>query len=502
MNKIIPLIILIAFIIVASIVSISLMISGFVWIGLLSSFLMALTVIIFTFKKAYPFRFMFPGLITFVLFMILPMIFTIYIGFTNLSTGHMLDQSAVYDILKKETHIPANAKSYRFWLVSNPENFTIYLQEEEVTSKPQTYLATFTFNDININLLPGKLPQNILTLTRGEVFQLHRELKHLNFILPDKKTLSYHRSTVMINTEKRFIPLEEKKLREITTGEIYYPDMETGLYTNGQISLAPGFYVNVGLKNFKKLFTNPSIKTSFLKIFIWTLIWGAGTVALTFTLGMFLALLVNNKSLRFKPLYRALLIIPYSIPFFISVLIFKGLLNKDFGIINEILATFGLPKLSWLGDPWLAKVSCLLVNLWLGFPYMFLVITGILQSIPTSVYEAASLDGAGRWATFKSITLPLIFSAVGPLLVGSFAFNLNNFVGIYLLTGGGPPIIGAITPAGETDILISYTYRLAFEGGAGQDFGMASSIAILIFVIITILTLINFKLSGMMKETK
>jgi maltose/maltodextrin transport system permease protein len=101
---------------------------------------------------------------------------------------------------------------------------------------------------------------------------------------------------------------------------------------------------------------------------------------------------------------------------------------------------------------------------------MFLVITGILQSIPVSVYEAAAMDGAGRWVTFRKITLPMIFSAVGPLLVGSFAFNINNFVGIYLLTGGGPPIANSITPAGETDILISYTYRLAFEGGQGQDF--------------------------------
>ena len=128
---------------------------------------------------------------------------------------------------------------------------------------------------------------------------------------------------------------------------------------------------------------------------------------------------------------------------------------------------------------------------------MFLIVTGILQSIPESLYEAAKLDGAGRIATFKNITLPLIMSAVGPLLVGSFAFNLNNFVGIYLLTGGGPPIPGASTAVGETDILISYTYRLAFEGGQGQDFGLASSIALFIFLIVSILTLINFKLSRM-----
>ena len=176
-------------------------------------------------------------------------------------------------------------------------------------------------------------------------------------------------------------------------------------------------------------------------------------------------------------------------------------MNKDFGAINLLLVEMGFDKIPWLETPFWAKISCLVVNLWLGFPYMFLVVTGILQSIPASLYEAAKLDGAGKIATFRHITLPLIMSAVGPLLVGSFAFNLNNFVGIYLLTGGGPPIPGVTTAVGETDILISYTYRLAFEGGQGQDFGLASSIALFIFLIVSILTLINFKLSGMGGET-
>jgi ABC-type sugar transport system permease subunit len=268
------------------------------------------------------------------------------------------------------------------------------------------------------------------------------------------------------------------------------------------VKLSPGFYTFVGLKNYLLLLKDQRIKESFVKILSWTLIWALATVFLTFTLGLLLALALNQKKLMGKAIYRVLLIIPYSIPFFISVLIFKGLLNKDFGIINEFLSYFGMAKTDWLTDPFNAKISALLVNLWLGFPYMFLLITGILQSIPETVYEAAKMDGAGRFTTLKSITLPMVFSAIAPLLVGSFAFNLNNFVGIYLLTGGGPAMQNSITPAGETDILISYTYKLAFEGGQGQDFGMASSIALFIFIIITILTLINFKLSGMFKKDR
>ena len=307
-------------------------------------------------------------------------------------------------------------------------------------------------------------------------------LNNIKFVLPNGIELGYYRSDSLINVQKKYLSLPDKKLKDMETGEIYYPNLSTGFYTNGEDNLTPGFFVTVGLKNYLSLFTNPSIKSSFMKILIWTLIWAFSTVILTFSLGMFLALVVNNKNFQLKSVYRALLIIPYSIPFFISILIFKGLLNKDFGIINELICNFGFAKVSWLENPLMAKISCLLVNLWLGLPYMFLITTGILQSIPESVYEAASLDGAGKFATFKNITLPMIFSAIAPLLVGSFAFNLNNFVGIYLLTGGGPPIPGAMTPAGETDILISYTYRLAFEGGQGQDFGLASSIALFIFI--------------------
>ena len=193
---------------------------------------------------------------------------------------------------------------------------------------------------------------------------------------------------------------------------------------------------------------------------------------LTFLFGMTLAIILNEKDMFAKKIYRTLFVIPYSIPFFISVLIFRGMLNKDFGVVNEILASFGVEhNIAWLEVPMLAKISCLLVNLWLGFPYMFLVTTGILQSIPMSIYEAAKLDGSSTYNTFKKITLPLILKAIGPILIGSFAFNLNNFIGIYLLTGGGPPIPGSATPAGSTDILISYTYRLAFEGGKVKTLG-------------------------------
>jgi arabinogalactan oligomer/maltooligosaccharide transport system permease protein len=181
-----------------------------------------------------------------------------------------------------------------------------------------------------------------------------------------------------------------------------------------------------------------------------------------------------------------------------TALIWAGLLNAEFGAVNRLLGM----DVEWLRDPTLAKASVLLVNTWLGFPYMFLVCTGALQAIPNELREAAYVDGATAWTAFRRVTFPLLLISLAPLLIASFAFNFNNFNVIYLLNRGGPPIIGAQTPAGHTDILISYTYRLAFEGGRGADFGFASAISMLIFVMVAAISAISFRRTRALEDLR
>ena len=141
------------------------------------------------------------------------------------------------------------------------------------------------------------------------------------------------------------------------------------------------------------------------------------------------------------------------------------------------------------------------MNLWLGYPYLMLVTSGALQSIPSDMYEAAMIDGATGWQHFRKITLPLLLVAVGPLLMSSYVFNFNNFDLIYLFIEGGPPIVGASTQAGHTDILISYVYKLAFEsGGRGVQYGLASAISILVFLIVGTITLFQYRFTNMWEE--
>ncbi len=443
--------------------------------------------------------------------MVFPIIYTIYIGFTNLGTGHMLDFTTAKGLLLNEKFIPADAQVYNLQVGETLDSYEVFLRGERTdrmfwgSVDKDLKVTSFTLQHFDSDVYEFADDKNIRLFSKAQIYDIyHNVLTKIEGTLPSGKVVMASGITQFAPMVSRYIPNPDEKgsLLEVQTGNIYKPDFARGYFTSGDERLTPGFNVSVGFHNFTKLFKDSKIAGPFFKVFIWTFAWGFFSVAFSFTVGMFLALLLNKDSMKFKFLYRMLLIIPYSIPFFISVLIFKGLLNKDFGAINDILMSWFDIKIPWLvHDTW-AKVSCLLVNLWLGFPYMLLVLTGILQSIPGEVYEAAKIDGAGRWTTFTKITLPMIMSAVAPLLVGAFAFNFNNFVGIYLLTGGLPPMENAATPVGETDILISYTYRLAFEGGSGQDFGLASAISILIFFIISILTIINFRLSGVLKSSK
>ena len=452
------------------------------------------TAIIFSVEKAFVWRYLYPGLLCFIFFMILPMAFTIFIAFTNLSTGHFLSFEKVQKLLLQEEVTPTDPiiQPFELYFSSTEDHYLVWLPQGKSSAQfklPSDHTLAILVSDTN---LPSSGLQKLSPL---EIQNLWDQLREFSFELKTH-SLRFYRTDLLMNTTSRFAKLDDDRLQDQITGQIFIANHELGYFEEAKTKarLAPGFSTIVGGQNFNRLLATDGIRTSFLQVFTWTLLWAGISVALSFSLGISLALFLNDKNLRFKALYRNLLIMPYSIPFFISVLIFKGLLNKDFGQINTLLGMIGIEAIPWLEHHLWAKVSCLLVNLWLGFPYMFLVTTGILQSIPTSLYEASALEGSTRLQNFRYITLPLVMSAVAPLLVGSFAFNMNNFVGIYLLTGGGPPMQNSLTPVGETDILISYTYRLAFEGGQGQDFGLASTIAIFIFVLVAGLTALNFKL--------
>ena len=262
----------------------------------------------------------------------------------------------------------------------------------------------------------------------------------------------------------------------------------------------PGYYVPTGFDNFRRLFENERIRGPFVRVFLWTIGHAFFAVFLTFSFGLLLAIVLNAEFMPGRAVMRTALLVPYAIPAFISVLVWRGLLNEQLGVVNKaIVDIFGVEGPRWTSDPLWVKIGILLVQLWLGFPYMLLITTGALQSIPKDIYEAARVDGASVWQQFWSLTLPLLLVAVGPLLIASFAFNFNNFTIVELFADGGPPI-SPDQPAGHSDILITYTYELAFGSGRGADYGFASTISIVIFILVATITFFNFRLTQRWEE--
>jgi arabinogalactan oligomer/maltooligosaccharide transport system permease protein len=289
-------------------------------------------------------------------------------------------------------------------------------------------------------------------------------------------------------------------MTDTVTGTVYRPK-EGYFVSDAGEQLTPGWRTVVGFKNFNKIFTDPNIREPFVRVFIWTFLFALLSVVITFTLGLLLAMVFNSPKMKLKPIYRSLVIIPYALPSFMTALVWKGMLNDSFGVVNRYLDTLFGVTVPWLSDPFWAKVSLLLVNLWLGFPYMFLICTGALQGIPTDLTEAARVDGATGAKAFRKVTFPLLLVAVSPLLISSFAFNFNNFNLVKLLTNGGPPFSGG-SSAGHTDILISYTYNLAFGSARGADYGLASAVSVFIFIIVATISAVSFKFTRTFEEVK
>ena len=265
----------------------------------------------------------------------------------------------------------------------------------------------------------------------------------------------------------------------------------------------------VGLDNFRFLFSMGGNNAlggdvwlrTFKGVFLWTILFAIISTAVPFFLGLFQAVILNNKRVKGKKIWRSILILPWAMPAIISQLNFQQLFNGQFGPINRFLLDQNIidSPIFWLSDPhnpWLPRFTILIIGFWLGFPYFMALMSGIMTSISKDVYEAAEIDGANERQQFWKITLPLVLTATAPLLVMSFAHNFNNFGLIYFLTGGGP-INPNFIHAGQTDILISWIFKLTMDQ---KMYSMASVMSIIIFLVIGTVSAWNFTRTKAFKE--
>jgi len=252
----------------------------------------------------------------------------------------------------------------------------------------------------------------------------------------------------------------------------------------------------VGLKTFSEIFTVDIWRSTFLDVLAWTIVWTLVASTLQVGLGILLAVVVNQKEVRFKKFFRTILVLPWAVPGFVTILVFAGLFNDSFGAFNhQILAALGIDPIPWMTNANWTKLALILMQGWLGFPYVFIVTTGVLQSIPDDLYEAATIDGASAFSKFRHITMPLILIAMAPIIITQFTFNFNNFNIIYLFNGGGPAVPGST--AGGTDILVSWIYKLTMQS---SQYSLAAALTILLSVFVISIALWQFRRTNSFKE--
>ena len=482
-------------------------------------------------RGGLPAKYLAPGVILLIAFQVYVLFFSAYTAFTNYGSYHNGDQNLAVSAIKAAGFGPVEgAPQYDLKLVQDDKERYNFLLTDAVNGKvlvggsavPLTEIpacsqaiseviannaTTVAEADCKIEILadniaiavsaPGFTEASQAVLTRGQTNSLAALRLYLD---PNDTQGQFIKSedlmVALTNQEELIWNEEEKSFLRVTDG-VVFNEAEDGYFRaggdpDGEKVSDIGWRVEIGLKNFEKIFTDEGLRQPLLKIISWTFIFAALSVLTTFIAGLAIALLFNDDRMRGKRIYRALMILPYAFPAFLSAYVWRGLLDTDNGFVNDVI--LGGAEIPWLTEEFPARVAILLTNLWLGFPYMFLITTGALQAIPPELTESATIDGATPWQILRQIKMPLLLVSIAPLLIASFAFNFNNFTLIYLLTEGGPlDSASSGYDAGGTDILITFVYKIAFSSGGGQDYGLASAFSILIFIIVATFSLISFR---------
>ena len=262
----------------------------------------------------------------------------------------------------------------------------------------------------------------------------------------------------------------------------------------------------VGFENFKTMFSwnvgGVNYAATFGEVLTWTLIWAFFATFTNYFLGIFVAMMINKRGIRLKKMWRTILILTIAIPQFISLLYVSRMFSIN-GLVNGALQSLGwiTKPIDFWGTPKLARIMVVIINIWIGIPYLMLIATGILMNIPADLYESSRIDGANAWQQFSKITLPYMLFITGPYLLTQFTSNMNNFNVIYLLTGGGPTnaaASGAAGSVGYTDLLITWLFKITT--GSETKYYLASVVGILVFLVVSIITLIVYNVLPSVKN--
>ncbi len=474
----------------------------------LASALSAITVfltLIFIRRRFTPLRWLSIGIALALLFTLYPLLYTVYLSVTNMGSGHLMTKQQSISRLEAQTYLAEGGQSYQWAAFRSNEgaSYALWLTPTEGDSFLALPGQSAESVSVEIGELDeGGIPVSIAGYERmpmNQVVPLITQLSALDFGEPP--------NTVRIRSLREAAALQPKyqydadldAIIDQETGEVYRP--VEGTFTSEEgVGLPIGFIEYVGLRQFEGFLGNAGFRDPLASMLIWNINFALASVFFSFVVGLIVTLLFEN--LPGKNIIRALLIIPWPIPVLISILIWRSMLNPDLGFVAPVLESIFGSSPAWFQDPFWTRFAVIMVNVWLSYPYFYVISAGAIRSIPSEIYDAAIVDGASGWSKLYHITLPLLLRILMPLLIASFTFNFNNFNVIYLFNFGNPPMANTIVPMGHTDILISFVYRLAFITSNVTNYGLAAAITVMLFLLVSAMVILQMRFTKIFKEVE
>jgi ABC-type sugar transport system permease subunit len=458
--------------------------------------------LVFLRRRFSPFRWMAVGIAFVILFSVYPIVFTILLSFTNMGGGHLLTKQQSIDRLEGKVYVPEGAAEYS-WVAyaSDAGGYLLLLDPGDdfyllVGANREARRVSLTqFGEVGSDGYPLEIDRHLL-LSRRDTIPLIDQIGSLEYIGEDEIILV---QSLRAAAESRPIYSYDPGTDTMTdtrTGTGYTPANGTFVSANGD-ELTPGFSVGVGLGNYRRFVGNAGYARPLGRIIIWNLSFSFFSVTLSFVLGLTIALVFDR--LPGRRVIRTLLLVPYPIPILVAITVWKGLLNEQMGLYTKFIGLFTEAP-SFLTDRNWTRIALIVINIYLSYPYFYILCAGAIRSIPGEIFQAAAIDGAGGAATIRHITMPMVLRILAPLLIASFSFNFNNFTLIWGFNAGLPAMADTIVPMGYTDLLISFVYRLGFGTANASNYGFASAITVLLFLFVGIMVFFQTRSTKAFKE--
>lgn len=455
---------------------------GYIPLGSFIGACIIFVVMVFLKKSLTPWRWLSVGIVMAVLFTIYPIFYTVYLSFTNMSGGHLVTKQQAIEKISNEKYV-VDGEKYSWQAYKEGSKFLLLITDSEGKS----FIASENESFENISLENNKFPEEIRgykKLNRIETIKNIDAIGKTNYGSAGNTVQVLSMEEVAVTKAAYEYNSKEDIFTDVRTGMEYSPIRGTYTSKTGE-TLIPGFMVGIGFDNYTRFLGNSGYRKPLIQIFIWNVMFSLLSVLISFGIGLMIALLFED--LPHKRLIRSLLILPYPVPILVSIMVWRAMLNEQMGLFtNWIEALFGVAP-QFFTSVTACRIALIIINVYLTYPYFYILTSGALKSIPGELFEAASIDGAGSFTMLRKITLPMLMRILAPMVISSFSFNFNNFTLIWGFNAGLPAMADTIVPMGYTDLLISFIYRLGFSTANAADYGFSAAITVLLFILVAIM---------------